>query len=64
MKTTVKPIVVPFLLLSSTQIFAQNPGDPPLDPGITPINDYIIHMIVLGMAMGFFMFKKKKNSLI
>jgi hypothetical protein len=64
MKAMIKSFIISFLLLSSTQIFAQNPGDPPLDPGISPINDYIIHMMVLGMAMGFFMFKKKKNSLI
>jgi hypothetical protein len=59
MKAMIKSLLISFLLLSSTQIFAQNPGDPPVDPGISPINDYIIPMMVLGMALGFFMLKKK-----
>jgi hypothetical protein len=62
MKAITKSLLISFLLLSSTQIFAQNPGDPPVDPGISPINDYIIPMMVLGMALGFFMLKKKKTA--
>jgi hypothetical protein len=62
MKAITKSLLISFLLLSSTQIFAQDPGDPPVDPGISPINDYIIPMMVLGMALGFFMLKKKKTT--
>jgi hypothetical protein len=62
MKTTLKPLIVSILILSSTMIFAQNPGDPPVDPGISPINDYIIPMMVLGMALGLFMLKKKTQE--
>ena len=62
MKTTVKPLVVTFLLLTSTLIFAQNPGDPPVDPGVSPINDYIIPMMVLGIVLSFFLLKKRKTA--
>ena len=36
-----------------------NPGDPAGDPGATPINDYLIPMLVLGIAIGFRLLKKK-----
>ena len=36
-----------------------NPGDPAGDPGATPINDYLIPMLVLGIAIGFHLLKKK-----
>jgi hypothetical protein len=62
MKTTVKPIVVPFLLLTSTLIFAQNPGDPPVDPGVSPINDYLIPMLLIGVAFGYHLLKKKTQE--
>jgi hypothetical protein len=62
MKTTVKPIVVTFLLLTSTLIFAQNPGDPPVDPGVSPINDYLIPMMALGIVLSFFILKKRKTA--
>ena len=62
MKTTVKPLVVTFLLFTSTLIFAQNPGDPPVDPGVSPINDYIIPMMVLGIVLSFFLLKKRKTA--
>ena len=59
MKTTIKSILITFLLLTSTLIFAQNPGDPGQDPGVTPINDYIIPMIVLGIVIGFHLLRKR-----
>ena len=62
MKTTIKPLLVTFLLFSSTLIFAQDPSDPPVDPGISPINDYIIPMMVLGMVLGLIMLKKQKTA--
>jgi hypothetical protein len=61
MKTTIKPILVTLLLLSSTLIFAQNPGDPPVDPGVSPINDYIIPMILVALVFGYKVVLKKKR---
>jgi len=65
MKTSIKSIVIPFLLFSSSLIFAQdpnNPLDPGVDPGVSPINDYIVPMIVLGIVLSFFLLKKKKTA--
>jgi len=62
MKTTIKPLLVTLLLLTSTLIFAEDPLDPGADPGVSPINDCIIPMMVLGMALGFFMLKKRKTA--
>ena len=39
-----------------------NPGDPAGDPGMTPINDYLIPMMVLGIAIGFHLLKKKPET--
>ena len=36
-----------------------NPGEPGGDPGVTPINDYLIPMLVLGIAIGFRLLRKK-----
>ena len=64
MKTTLKSIVLTFLLFSSSLIFAEdlNPLDPGSDPGVTPINDYIVPMIVLGIVLSFIFLKKKKTA--
>jgi hypothetical protein len=65
MKTSIKSIVIPFLLFSCSVIFAQdpnNPLDPGTDPGVSPINDYIVPMIVLGIVLSFFLLKKKKTA--
>jgi hypothetical protein len=64
MKTSIKSIVLTFLLFSSSLIFAEdpNPVDPGVDPGIAPINDYIVPMIVLGIVLSFFLLKKKKTA--
>jgi len=64
MKTTIKSILITFLLFSNSLIFADdaNPLDPGSDPGVTPINDYIVPMIVLGIVLSFFLLKKKKTA--
>ena len=64
MKTTIKSIVLTFLLFSNSLLFAQdNPLDPGQDPGATvPINDYIIPMLVLGIVLSFFLIKKKRTA--
>jgi hypothetical protein len=62
MKPTIKPLVLFFLLFSNTMIFAQAPSDPGQDPGAAPISDYIIPMLVLGIVLGFFLFKKRKTA--
>jgi hypothetical protein len=64
MKTTIKSIVITFLLFSNSLIFADdNPLDPGADPGnVTPINDYIIPMVVFGIELSFFLLKKKKTA--
>lgn len=43
-------------------IFAQAPSDPGQDPGAAPISDYIIPMLLFGIALGFFLFKKRKTA--
>ena len=63
MKTTIKSILLTFLLFSNSLLFAEdNPLDPGADPGnVTPINDYIIPMVVFGIIFSFFLLKKKKT---
>ena len=63
MKTTIKPILITFWLFSSSLIFADdNPFDPGADPGVSPINDYIVPMILLGIVLSFYLIKKKKTA--
>ncbi len=63
MKTTIKPLFIAFLLMSTTLIFAQDPFDPGQDPGAAaPISNCIIPMLVLGIGLGFFFFKKRKTA--
>lgn len=62
MKTTIKPILITFLLFSSTLILADdNPLDPGADPGVSPINDYIIPMILVALIFGYKVVLKKKR---
>ena len=63
MKTTIKSILLTFLLFSNSLLLAEdNPLDPGADPGnVTPINDYIIPMVVFGIIFSFFLLKKKKT---
>jgi hypothetical protein len=65
MKTTLRSILLAFLLFSSTLIFADdtNPFDPGVDPGIAPINDCIFPMILLGILLGFFLFNNSKKEI-
>jgi len=64
MKTSIKPILIAFLFFSNSLIFAQDidPFDPGADPGIVPIKNYIIPMIVLGIVLSFFILKKRKTT--
>jgi hypothetical protein len=64
MKNTIKSIAITLFLFISPIIFAQDPTpvDPGVDPGIAPINDFIIPMLVLGITLGFVLFKKKKTA--
>ena len=36
-----------------------NPGDPGGDPGASPINDYLLPMLVLGIAVGYRLLRKR-----
>jgi len=62
MKSIIKPLLITFLLFCNSKIFSQdfNPFDPGADPGVAPINDYIIPMLVVGIVLSFFLHKKKK----
>ena len=62
MKTTIKTLVLFFLLFSNTMIFAQAPFDPGQDPGAAPISDYITPMLLLGIALSFYLLKKRKTA--
>ena len=63
MKTTLRSMLLAFLLFNNTLIFADdtNPFDPGVDPGVSPINDCIFPMIVFGMLLGFFLSNKRKK---
>ena len=69
-KSLLKFIVYNLFVLSSLSALAQFPGsenssgnlETP-DPA-APINDYIILMLVVGVLISFYMFKKKLNSII
>ena len=39
-----------------------NPGDPGQDPGTLPINNYLIPMLVLGVAIGYRLMRKKTQK--
>jgi len=64
MKISIKSIVLTFLLFSSSLIFADdlNPLEPGADAGVSPINDYIVPMIVFVIVFSFFLLKKKKTA--
>ena len=42
-------------------IAMSNPGDLPGDPG-APIGDYIIPMLIFGIALSFYLLKKRKTA--
>ena len=64
MKTNLKSIVLTLLLFSSSITFANDPDplDPGFDPGVSPINDYIVPMLLFGIALSFFLLKKRKTA--
>ena len=41
-----------------------NPEGPGADPGTSPINDYLIPLLLLGVVLGYRLLKKKKKSII
>ena len=72
MKNNIKTLVIVFVFsICSLTTFAANPsgeedlstlanpGEPGGDPGVTPISDYLIPMLVLGIAIGFRLLRKK-----
>ncbi len=65
MKTVTKTILTLLFFFTISGVFAQlpedpdddiDPGDAPLDPA--PIGDYLIPMLVLGVATAFILLKK------
>ena len=38
-----------------------NPEGPGADPGTSPINDYLIPLLLLGVVLGYRLLKKKKR---
>ena len=73
MRNNIKTLVLSFALsIYSMTTFAANsgeedfiamvdPSDPGSDPG-APIGDYIIPMLLLGIATSFYLFKKRKTA--
>ena len=72
MKNNIKTFVsiIVFSIFSATTFASNAPTDEDLatftdpaampgDPGMTPINDYLIPMMVLGIAIGFYLLRKK-----
>jgi len=60
-----------FLVLFTCNTFATNATteeeilsvvDPGVDPGSTPINDYLIPMLILGIAIGYRFLRKKTET--
>jgi hypothetical protein len=41
-----------------------NPEGPGVDPGATPINDYLIPMLLMGVILGYRLLKKNSESFI
>jgi hypothetical protein len=70
-KTKNNIVLIVLLMLLTTYTFASNtsgeeelatfanPGDPGVDPGATPINDYLFPMLVLGVGLGYRLLRKK-----
>ena len=73
MKNNIKTLVLSFALsIYSMTTFAANsgeedfitmadPSDPGSDPG-APIGDYIIPMLIFGIALSFYLLKKRKTA--
>ena len=41
-----------------------DPAAVPGDPGATPINDYLVPMLVFGIVLGCFLLKKKNRKIV
>ena len=69
-KSLLKFIVYNLFVFSSLSDISQSPGSENSSGNLetpdsaTPINDYIILMLVVGVLISFYMFKKKLNSII
>jgi hypothetical protein len=73
MRNNIKTLVLSFALsIYSMTTFAANsgeedfitmvdPSDPGSDPG-APIGDFIIPMLILGIALSFYLLKKRKTA--
>ena len=73
MRNNIKTLVLSFALsIYSMTTFAANsgeedfitmvdPSDPGSDPG-APIGDYIIPMLIFGIALSFYLLKKRKTA--
>ena len=73
MKNNIKTLVLSFALsIYSMTTFAANsgeedfitmadPSDPGSDPG-APIGDFIIPMLIFGIALSFYLLKKRKTA--
>ena len=70
-KTKNNIVLIVFLMALTSPSFASNtlgeedfatfanPNDPGVDPGATPVNEFLIPMLVLGVAIGFRLLRKK-----
>lgn len=73
MRNNIKTLILSFaLFIYSMTTFAANsgeedfitmadPSDPGSDPG-APISDFIIPMLLLGIALSFYLLKKRKTA--
>jgi hypothetical protein len=71
MKKIINKLFILFLLFSGISVFADvpigNPGDGfnGGDPGsVAPINDYLIPMLLLGVALGYRLVRKKTQKVL
>jgi hypothetical protein len=61
MKTKISKTVYSFVfILVMNSLCAQEPF--PDNTQDVPVNDYLIPMLVLGIVLGFFLFKKRKTA--
>jgi hypothetical protein len=66
-------VLIVLLMLLTSHAFASNvsgeedlaafanPGDPGVDPGSTPINNYLFPMLLIGVAVGYSLSRKRKE---
>ena len=61
MKTKISKTVYSFVFILVMNL-ANAQENFPDDTQDVPVNDYLIPMLVLGIALGFFLFKKRKTA--